>query len=214
MSSWQQSFADRVAQLTGLDVATVLGWEQVEGGPADNPLNIGPGRHYGTTDAAAAATGALLNTPLYSDVELVAHRHYANENARLQAQAVAIAASPWNDPNGAGSMSRSSYANAIYTDAQHAGGSSGGGGIGGAILGGIGDAVGALPVVGPVVDAAGNLVGGIGGVGSAIVNVVKTPVDFAIEVWDVLSAQSTWIRVGFFAGGLVLVVLAFREAFA
>lgn len=48
---------------TGLSFATVWTWVASEGGPSDNPLNIGPGKHYGSPAKAAIATIALLRSP-------------------------------------------------------------------------------------------------------------------------------------------------------
>jgi hypothetical protein len=113
-------FAARVAAGTGLDPYTVLGWVKAEGGPLDNPLNLGPGTHYGSEAAAAAAVVHNLNTPLYASVEKAAHAHYANEQKKIDAEAHAIAYSPWNNPNDPGSASRSQYESNIKKDADAA----------------------------------------------------------------------------------------------
>jgi len=39
--------ASAIASGTGLDPVAVQVWMQCEGGPSDNPLNIGPGAHPG-----------------------------------------------------------------------------------------------------------------------------------------------------------------------
>jgi len=53
-------FINLVRVGTGLSFRVVVAWTTAEGGPTDNPLNIGPGRRYGSPTAAAAAVVALL----------------------------------------------------------------------------------------------------------------------------------------------------------
>jgi hypothetical protein len=48
---------------TGLSFRTVYTWVTLENGPDDNPLNIGPGNHYGNGSKAAIASIALLRGP-------------------------------------------------------------------------------------------------------------------------------------------------------
>lgn len=64
---------------------------QAEGGPAGNPLNIGPGRNYGTSAAAAAAAAALVNSShYYTGIRQAIQSH----NAGMEV--AAIKASPWD----------------------------------------------------------------------------------------------------------------------
>lgn len=109
-------FATSVEKGTGLEFHTVLGWYAAEGGPEDNPLNIGPGKHYGSMEAAAAATVELLTkSGLYKDVISI-----ARSSDDIAAEARAIAYSPWKGEDG---LPRSRYeanikagaARAIYT---------------------------------------------------------------------------------------------------
>lgn len=85
-------FSNRVAEGTGLDARVIWAWVLAEGGPHDNPLNIGPGRHYGSTKDAADATIRLLKTPTYSGI-----RRAASGSAEDQIRA--IAASAWVGPS-------------------------------------------------------------------------------------------------------------------
>lgn len=87
---WRVRFALRVSQATGLDFFVVYGWTYAEGGPASNPLNIGPGRRYASADAAAAATVELLRTDRYAGILRAAREGGAREQLR------AIELSPWN----------------------------------------------------------------------------------------------------------------------
>ena len=81
-------FSVLVASGTGLSLRVVGGWTLAEGGPDDNPLNIGPGKHYGSIEAGAEATIALLKTSAYKGV-------MASAGKSDDAQMDAIAASPW-----------------------------------------------------------------------------------------------------------------------
>lgn len=112
-------FASIVAEDTGLEFHTVLGWYAAEGGPADNPLNIGPGRRYGSMEAAARATVDLLTSSgLYRDLVATAR---GTEDIATEARAIAY--SPWKGNDG---LPRSQYENnikagaarAIYSDVQ------------------------------------------------------------------------------------------------
>lgn len=82
------SFSRQVAAGTGLSVKVVAAWCLAEGGPDDNPLNIGPGNHYGSVSGGAKATIKLLRTSLYKNVMRSAGKSDSE-------QISAIAASPW-----------------------------------------------------------------------------------------------------------------------
>jgi hypothetical protein len=77
-----------VVRRTGLSARVVAGWTLAEGGPDDNPLNIGPGERFGTVRRGARATAKHLQGDLYRDVMR------SVEKADM-AQIDAIAASPW-----------------------------------------------------------------------------------------------------------------------
>ena len=113
-------FASEVSAGTGLNFYTVLGWVGSEGGPIDNPLNLRPGKHYGDEHGAAQAVISNLNTKLYANVESVAHRSFPSQDLEIANEAHAIAYSPWNDPNGAGSASRAQYDSNIRGQAARA----------------------------------------------------------------------------------------------
>jgi len=88
VSKSYQSFSRQVAAGTGLSVKVIGAWCLAEGGPNDNPLNIGPGNHYGSVSGAAKATIKLLRTSTYKNVMRSAGKSDRDQIA-------AIAASPW-----------------------------------------------------------------------------------------------------------------------
>lgn len=59
----QRVFARLLQAGTGLSFRVIFTWIKSENGPDDNPLNIGPGNHYGSATKAAVATIALLRSP-------------------------------------------------------------------------------------------------------------------------------------------------------
>jgi hypothetical protein len=77
-----------VVRRTGLSPRVVAGWTLAEGGPKDNPLNIGPGERFGTVRGGARATAKHLRGDLYRRVM----RSAAKSD---MAQIDAIVASPW-----------------------------------------------------------------------------------------------------------------------
>lgn len=88
VSSTYAAFAFGVADGTGLGPRVVAAWAIAEGGPADNPLNIGPGNHYGSLSGGIRATVNLLHEPLYSGV-------LRSAKGSDSGQISAIAASSW-----------------------------------------------------------------------------------------------------------------------
>ena len=87
-SSWQLAFIRGLSASTGLDMYTVAAWVLAEGGPPDNPLNIGPGQHY--SNPVAATTSFLRQNSYYRGI-LASAKH---DNP--VAQVMAIARSPWD----------------------------------------------------------------------------------------------------------------------
>jgi hypothetical protein len=77
-----------VVRRTGLSARVVAAWTLAEGGPNDNPLNIGPGERFGTVRRGARATAKHLQGDLYRDVMRSAAR---SDRAQIDA----IVASPW-----------------------------------------------------------------------------------------------------------------------
>ena len=63
-----ERFANLVTDRTDLSIRVVGAWALAEGGPNDNPLNIGPGREYGSPAGAARATARVLHTPIYAPI--------------------------------------------------------------------------------------------------------------------------------------------------
>ena len=82
------TFSQAVAKGTGLSTRVVAAWCLAEGGPDDNPLNIGPGQHFGSVSGAANATVKLLHTSLYKGV-------IASAGKSDKSQIHAIVLSPW-----------------------------------------------------------------------------------------------------------------------
>lgn len=106
------TFIRLVATGTGLSFRTVVAWTTIEDGPIDNPLNIGPGNHYGSGPKAAAATIALLRRDIqnrygYRDILASAGQSDAKQLA-------AIAASKWEASHYDGGMRLFNTYNAIY----------------------------------------------------------------------------------------------------
>jgi len=202
----KEQFIDLVAQMSGLSRAVLSTWVQAEGGPNDNPLNIGPGRHYGSASNAAAATLRVLHQSNMSMILRAAH-------GSDQQQIDAIAYSPWDTGHtGLDTAVKRHYLallTGVYksiTGHGFAGGGGGGGGGGGAgFLAGIGgDISGAAGAVesgivagaGAVADPFTSLWGGITGVPHAIEAAVKD-----VETW----AENAALRT---LGYIVLTVVA------
>lgn len=81
-------FSESLADRTDLSLRVIGAWTLAEGGPKDNPLNIGPGRRYGTVGKGVRATATLLRHSLYRNV-------MASTDGSDGIQIKAIAASPW-----------------------------------------------------------------------------------------------------------------------
>lgn len=98
-AAWSQAqidFASRLNKdLPGLDFYTVLGWEAAEGGPADNPLNVRVGAHYGSPTAAADETAKFLTSEdkagFYADIRAAIAKKYSSEDVEVTSEAKAIA---------------------------------------------------------------------------------------------------------------------------
>ena len=81
-------FSQLVADKTDLSLRVVGAWTLAEGGPRDNPLNIGPGHHFGTVGGGARATANLLEERIYRGV-------MQSVGEPDPSQIGAIADSPW-----------------------------------------------------------------------------------------------------------------------
>lgn len=81
-------FSILLAGATGLSAKVIAAWAIYENGPDDNPLNIGPGNHYGSLLGGVKATSDLLHTSLYKGIMDTAGKSD-------QEQIAAIAASSW-----------------------------------------------------------------------------------------------------------------------
>jgi len=81
-------FTAILASNTGLSARVIAGWTLAEGGPKDNPLNMGPGNHYGTVRRGARATEKNLRSDLYRGI-------MRSVKKADMSQIDAIVASPW-----------------------------------------------------------------------------------------------------------------------
>lgn len=81
-------FVKLVADDTDLSLRVLGAWSLAEGGPKDNPLNIGPGHHFGTVRKGARATTSLLSQSLYRKI-------IASAGDADSTQIKAIAGSSW-----------------------------------------------------------------------------------------------------------------------
>ena len=88
LNPYYTKFSTKLANKTDLSLRVVGAWTLAEGGPKDNPLNIGPGRRYGTVNKGVRATASLLRHSLYRDV-------MASVDEADGMQIKAIANSPW-----------------------------------------------------------------------------------------------------------------------
>ena len=96
-------FSGLVSDKTDLSLRVMGAWALAEGGPKDNPLNIGPGNDYGTVGKGARATSQLLRDPLYKKIK----RSAGDSDGQ---QIKAIANSPWCTAcSGYGKLLRSTY---------------------------------------------------------------------------------------------------------
>lgn len=85
-------FAEQVASETGLSLRVIGAWCIAEGGPEDNPLNMGPGDHFGTAANAAKEASKNMAGPLYEE----SHPSILGSiGGTDQEQIHAIAISPW-----------------------------------------------------------------------------------------------------------------------
>jgi hypothetical protein len=88
VSAAYAKFAAILTNRTGLSPRVVAAWALAEGGPKDNPLNMGPGNHYGTVRAGARATEQNLRSALYRNI-------MRSVGEADLTQIDAIVASPW-----------------------------------------------------------------------------------------------------------------------
>lgn len=88
LNPYYTKFSKKLAGRTELSLRVVGAWTLAEGGPKDNPLNIGPGRRYGTVNKGVTATASLLRHSMYADV-------MASVDEPDKSQIDAIVASPW-----------------------------------------------------------------------------------------------------------------------
>ena len=82
------------------------------------------------------------------------------------------------------------------------------GGIIGSITGGIGDAAGAVG------GAASSAAGAVWDVAKGAWGIVTSPFELAKTIWNALTSSKTWIRVGLFVGGALLVLLGLYRVFS
>ena len=84
-------FANKLSQLTGLDVSVIDAWARAENGANNNILGVTNGgvlAKYSSQTVAAEATATRLQLPIYAGV-------LASAKGTPSEQALAIAKSPW-----------------------------------------------------------------------------------------------------------------------
>lgn len=79
--------------------------------------------------------------------------------------------------------------------------------VGGAIAGAAGDVGGAIG------GAASGAAGAVWDVAKGAWTIVSSPFELAKNIWDALTSSKTWIRVGLFVGGALLVLLGLYRVF-
>jgi hypothetical protein len=179
------AFLSYVSAKTGLAPNVIRAWMLAEGGPSDNPLNIGPGRHYGSPQHAASATVSLLHNSRYAGILRAAHRGSEKD------QLAAIAASPWDAGHYSGGTGKPGTLLAgTYARVTH-----GKGGGGGGVIGGVAGAIGgAEHAVAAPFEAVADVPGAIGGaVSSAEHFVVKESVVAASYVTLLMVAIALFV---------------------
>lgn len=102
-----EQFNKLFAAKTGLDPRVVAAWTEAEGGPADNPLNIGPGKHF------SDPVGATVDFITSGDKNGYYKSILANRNDPA-ATIAAIKSSPWDAGHYSnGVLDRTASANGI-----------------------------------------------------------------------------------------------------
>lgn len=203
--------------LTAAQAAGVAGNAQTESGfstSASNPKEgaIGLFQWEGGRRTALDSLAQSMNLPetsitaqlAYLDQELKGP--YAQALSQVKASSTAGTAAGYfnadferslgtvvgNPTAGASTPSRVANANAILGQFPGvAAGTTGGGGIGGVITG-VGGAVG----------------GGVGTVVGDVEGIITSPLAFLQEIYKGLTSPSTWLRVGLFVMGFIVVVIA------
>lgn len=199
-SQSQVDFASEVSKQTGADFYTIFGWELAEGGPSDNPLNIGPGQHFGDPIHAADVTSKMIETSnLYTDILQSFQGKYSSEDAAIAAQSKAIAYNQhWNVIKGTPTQiaaGRKQYLTNIDSGALEA------------IYEGIqpNSKITQLPGGGQGIQnpadnpLGGGIFGGVTGAIGGLAHDIAAPFEFI---------QSHWERILFVIGGAILVIIA------
>jgi hypothetical protein len=114
LSPDQARYVDQLTAGTGIDRSVAVAWVGSESGwgvnkPDHNYLNIGPGRQYGSTDAAASAAASLItSSSLYQGIRSAIA-------AGPGAQVAAIQSSPWDAAHYGGHRLADVYASVIHS---------------------------------------------------------------------------------------------------
>ena len=74
LSPSYEKFVNLVSGDTDLSLRVLGAWTLAEGGPRDNPLNIGPGKRFGSVSGGARATSQLLRESNYRKILASASR--------------------------------------------------------------------------------------------------------------------------------------------
>ncbi len=199
LSSWQKQFVAAVSRATSLDPVVVAAWVLQENGPSYNPLNIGPGKSFGSTQGAINATISLLRPPSQGGTDLA---HYYDgilasaKSHNLAAEVAAIAASPWDGAHYGGTGGPHLWATLKSIDPSAKGGGS-------SVLDALGNGGSS------VLDALGKVGSSAVGVPGALANAA---VDSVLGKW---TDPATWLklllRLVFVALGVALILIGVKR---
>lgn len=188
-------FAQRLHAQTGLSSRVIIAWATIEGGPDDNPLNIGPHNHYGSPQAAADATARLLKFGTARSRYGGYQEILANKGGDVSVL-YSIAKSPWDVGTTKSMADVARYYKAIGATYARL--------YGGSPPGKPDTGVGAF--IGSEIhgDAGANLGAGYQHIAQA------TGIDAIVGFIGKLFERATWFRVFEVIGGVILLVIALR----
>lgn len=218
LTQGQAKFAVLVSKQTGISVRVMGAWVLAEGGPDDNPLNIGPGNHYGSPEGAAAATVKTLKTGP-SGIRAILKAARSGDDQKVMAAIIG------------GNSAGGSYVSGTWGTVGGPGGSIAGSALGSSYdrLGGAkvattggGDTTLAsitIPGVGPVLtpnDIAGGI-SDIAGAGedainaipdgfAAVASVMEGIAKFFVGLGELLLTPEGWTRLAKLIGGAILLL--------
>lgn len=219
LTQGQAKFAVLASKATGISVRVMGAWVLAEGGPDDNPLNIGPGNHYGSPEGAVKATVSTLKSGP-SGIKAILRAARTGDDQKVMEAIIggnraggSYVSGTWGT---VGSESGSVAGSALGDSYDRLGGQTVAtpGGGGGTTLASI-----TIPGVGPVLtpnDIAGgisDIAGGAGDVVDAIpdalgqvANVLDGIAKFFVGLGELLLTPDGWKRLGKLLGGVALLL--------